>query len=409
MKFIYLPVIFLMIFTLQNCKEKAQSSRPDDISGIFIDFNSVEKVRKQLREKDEKFLSAYTELIRKADIALNEGPFSVMDKKRIPPSGDKHDYLSMGPYWWPDPSKPDGLPYIRRDGEINPGTRGEHVDTDSKNKLFNNLEILAWAFYFSEDNKYAVKAVELLETWFVNPATRMNPNLNYAQGIPGRTEGRGIGIIDFAAINKIISPVLILEKHGKLTAETRDHLYSWFGEFLDWLLTSENGIDEADEHNNHGTWYDAETAGIALLLGKNDTARTILENVKQKRIASQIEPDGSQPFEIARTRSLSYSSMNLRGFIHLANMAEKTGVDLWNYKTPDGRGIKPALDFMLPYASGEKKWEYQQITGMDDALDGLRVIYLMAASKTGDERYMQVINLLPEQKENLEILLYPAL
>jgi hypothetical protein len=275
--------------------------------------------------------------------------------------------------------------------------------------MFNNMETLAWAFYFSEENKYAGKAVELLETWFINPETRMNPNLNYAQGIPGRLEGRGIGIIDFAGINKIISPVLILEKHGKLTSGTRDQMYSWFGEFLDWLLTSENGIDEADEHNNHGTWYDVETAGIALLLGKTDTAAAILENVKQKRIATQIEPDGSQPFEIARTRSLSYSSMNLRGFIHLANMAGIAGVDLWNYKTPDGRGIKPALDFLLPYATGDKKWEHPQITGMDDAVDGLRLNYLMAAFKTGDERYREVINLLPEQPVNLEILLYPDL
>ncbi|HBE42366.1 MAG TPA: hypothetical protein DDW27_14405 [Bacteroidales bacterium] len=409
MKLSNIPLVVLVVFSLQNCKERVQFSRPDDISGIFVDFNSTEKVKDQLLKKDELFLSAYNELIRKAEIALNEGPFSVMDKKRIPPGGDMHDYLSMGPYWWPDPAKPDGLPYIRRDGEVNPETRGEHVDTDTKNKMFNNLETLAWAFYFSEENKYAGKAVELLETWFVNPETRMNPNLNYAQGIPGRTEGRGIGIIDFAGINKIITPVRILEKYGKLTPETRDKLYSWFGQFLDWLLTSDHGKDEADEHNNHGTWYDVETAGIALLLGKTDTAGMILENLKQKRIATQIEPDGSQPFEIARTRSLSYSSMNLRGFIHLANMAQIVNVDLWDFKTPDGRGIRTALDFLLPYATGEKKWEYHQITGLDDALDGLRLNYLIAASKTGDKRYREVINLMPEQPGNLEILLYPDL
>ena len=86
-------------------------------------------------------------------------------------------------------------------------------------------------------------------------------------------------------------------------------------------------------------------------------ARTILENVKTRRIATQIEPDGSQPLEIARTRSLSYSSMNLRGFIHLANMAQTIDVDLWNFETSDGRSIRKALDFLLPYVQGKKTWE----------------------------------------------------
>ena len=400
-------VIVLAIFSLCNCRDNPVIFRSRNINGIFVDFNATEKVKKQIRQKDENFLAAYKTLINKAEIALKEGPFSVVDKKKIPPSGDKHDYLSMGPYWWPDPAKPDGLPYIRRDGEVNPETRGENVDTDKKSKMLNNVETLTWAFYFSGEDKYAEKAVELLETWFVNPETKMNPNLNYAQGIPGRLEGRGIGIIDFSGIDKLISPVQILEKYGKFTSETVEKLHEWLEQYLNWLITSDYGKDEYDERNNHGTWFDVQTAGIALLLGKTDLARTILENVKTKRIATQIEPDGSQPLEIARTRSLSYSSMNLRGFIHLANMAQTVGVDLWNYETADGRGIRKALDFLLPYAQSQKKWEHKQITNLETALEGLKLNYLVGAVKTGDKRYLEVTQSMTKPSTELEILLYP--
>jgi len=376
-------------------------------NGVFVDFDSVLKVKKQIREKETRFKAAYAELINKADIALTEGPFSVTGKKRLPPSGDKHDYLSMGPYWWPDPSKPDGLPYIVRDGEVNPETSGENVDRDTQNKFFSNLESLAWAFYFSGDVKYAEKAVKLLETWFVNTDTKMNPNLNYAQGIPGRCEGRGIGIIDFSRIDKLIPAIQVLENQNKFSIETKGKLYEWFDRYLSWLNNSDYGKNEYNGKNNHGTWYDVQTAGIALFLGKNEMAKSMLENVKTKRIAMQVEPDGSQPLEIARTRSLTYSTMNLRGFINLANMAQTVGVDLWNFETTDGRGIRKALDFLIPYVSGKENWEHQQISSEEEAMKLLELNYLIAAVKTGDNRYLEVAQSISKPATKLEILLYP--
>ena len=80
----------------------------------------VLEANQRVRAGDPALLPAYRQLLKDADAALKAGPFTVMAKKRLPPSGDRHDYMSFGPYWWPDPSKPDGLPYIRRDGERNP-------------------------------------------------------------------------------------------------------------------------------------------------------------------------------------------------------------------------------------------------------------------------------------------------
>lgn len=397
---IYLFIIVLVILT-QGCKN------PVKIEGIFVDFTKIEKVKKQIKKGNEKYLPAYKFLIEKAETALNEGVFSVMDKKRTPPSGDKHDYLSMGPYWWPDTTKADRLPYIRRDGEVNPETRGEYVDTDSKNKFFANVETLGWAYFFSGEKKYAEKTVQLLEAWFINPETRMNPNLNFAQGIPGICDGRGIGIIDWSGINKIITSIQILDAGGFLNENTRTGLKSWFGEYLNWLLTSEYGRFEDDYFNNHGTWYDVQAVGIEMLLGKTDLAKERLDQVKTKRIAAQIEPDGSQPHELARTKSLGYSTMNLRGFIHLANLAQKMDVDLWNFETSNGRSIKKALEFLLPFANGEKKWEYQQLGDLDEAIETLKTDFLMAASSIDLPKYVNVAKTIQSTEKSIETLIYP--
>jgi hypothetical protein len=399
--------VILAIFTFNNCKDIAVPSNSVNIQGIYVDFDAVAKVKKQIQQKDPNFLPAYTALIDKAEVALSEGPFSVMDKKRVPPSGDKHDYLSMGPYWWPDPYKADGLPYIRRDGEVNPETRGENVDTDAKSKMFNNVEALGWAYYFSDEKRYAEKAVELIETWFINPESKMNPNLNFAQGIPGRVEGRGIGIIDFSSMYKLISTIQILEANNVFPQQSLEQLNAWLKEYFDWLHTSDYGKNEDDQRNNHGTWFDVQAVGIALYLGKTDMAKERVENVKNKRITRQIELDGSQPLELARTRSLSYSAMNLRGFIHLANMSQTVGVDLWDYETSDGRGIKKALDFLLPYVHGNKDWEHQQIISLEEAIESAKLNYLVAAVKTGNKRYFELAKSIKRPATGLDILLYP--
>ncbi len=399
MKVIRFVSVLVIILSGFSCMNKKQ--------GIFVDFKKITQVKKQIQQEDNLYISAYDYLLQKANAALLEGPFSVMDKIRVPPSGDKHDYLSMGPYWWPDTTKTDGLPYIRRDGVVNPETRGDYTDVPAKNNMLGNLETLAWAFYFSDDEKYAGKAVELLKTWFINPETRMNPNLNYAQGIPGRMDGRGIGIIDWAGIQRLISPLQILEIKNVLDEETKQGIRSWLEEYLNWLLNSEYGIDEDNYFNNHGTWYDVQVVGIQQYLGKTEDSRQRLETKTKVRIASQIEPDGSQPHELARTKSLGYSTMNLRGFLHLVKLGKNVDVDLWNYTTEDGRSIKAALDFLMPFAIHEKDWTHQQLGHIEDAIENVKIDFLMAASLIGNEEYGKIARTIKAPEENLETLLYP--
>ncbi|MGF7217516.1 hypothetical protein GGR92_003690 [Spirosoma lacussanchae] len=327
---------------------------------FLLDATLLQANKQKIRQGDPAMTAARQALLTAADQVLTRPAHSVMEKSKTPPSGSKHDYMSVGPYWWPDTTKPNGLPYIRKDGQINP-ERSAIVDETYLKNLCDDVPTLALAYYYSDNEKYARRAAERLRIWFLDPATKMNPNLNYGQAIPGITEGRGIGLIDSRGLANLTDAVQLLQ--GSKAWSQQDHraLQGWVQQFMDWMLTSPIGKDEEDEHNNHGTYYDVQTVAFALFLDNRALARQMLEQKTMKRIQTQLKPDGSQPHELARTLSWNYSIMNLKGFFTLAQLAETVGVDLWKYQTPDGKSIRKAYEWLVPYARQEKPWTFQQI------------------------------------------------
>ena len=297
-----------------------------------------------------------------ADRAMHDGPYSVTFKGVTPPSGDKHDYMSQAPYFWPDPSKPDGKPYIRKDGQRNPEIR-KITDHDSLGHFGETTRTLALAYYLTGNKAYANRAALLIRVWFLDPATRMNPNLEFGQGIPGINTGRGIGLIETCSFIQVIDAAGLLQGSPAWSPADQQALQAWFKQFVAWMRSSKKGQDEAAAKNNHGTWYDLQLTDYALFLGNRDLARATVEQAKTKRIARQVEPDGRQPLELARTKAFGYSEGNLDGLEQLANLGREVGVDLWSFHTPDGRSMRAALDYLIPFALGQKPWGYQQIDG----------------------------------------------
>jgi len=314
----------------------------------------------------------YNALIRNADKELNNDIIPVTEKSIIAISGDKHDYVSMGPYWWPDESKPDKLPYIRKDGQRNPEI--QNLDRNKIDRLTKNVRALAYAYYFSGEEKYAQKAVESLRIWFLDPKTKMNPNLNYGQMIPGRNEGKGRaeGIIDTYSFVEVVDCIKILSSSKTMKTKDYDALKQWFSDFLDWMLTSEIGKDERSAKNNHGLAYDVQATTYALFAGRNDIADQFINDFAVNRLFKQIEPDGSQPLELARTIALHYSIFNIEHAMDMCDLAKTRNVDIFSKTSDDGRSISKAIDFIRVYLGKTKEeFPYKQIKEWDENQDKL--------------------------------------
>ena len=300
-------------------------------------------------------------LLQRAEEALRLTPASVMDKRVLPPSGDAHDYLSLGTYWWPDPSKADGLPYIRRDGHVNPEV--ETLDRPRLSRTADAVALLAAAAVLSGQTRFAARAELLLATWFLAPATRMHAHLRYGQGIPGICAGRGIGIIDSECLVRVCDALVLLRGAGLLTPQVDAGMNEWLAAYLDWLLASDLGRAEAGEANNHGTCYDVQVVGLARHLGRSALARDILAAVPLRRIAPQVLADGRQPLELARARAWSYSLKNLMALLNLAGWGRELGVPLWEYRNDAGAGIPTVLAWLAPFALGRTPWIHQEVGG----------------------------------------------
>jgi hypothetical protein len=407
----YLLFVGILILLYSSCADKkiaafytpAQNKEAVDFTNY--DLNRLLEVKNEITIADADLHKIYKKILAEADDCMDKKPRSVMDKTGIAASGDKHDYYSLGPYWWPDPTKADGLPWIRKDGEVNPLTKNKNVDDPTKDEIFDAISVLSKAYFFSGEKKYAEKAQDFIYTWFVNPETKMNPNLNYAQGIPGRNDGRCFGIIEFTSISGIISSLEMLDYYNGIDKKNYNVTKAWIKDFQHWLLSSELGIQEQTRSNNHATWYDNQVVGIYIFLNQEEKAKLYLEKVTKPRIAKQIEPDGSQPHELARTKSLSYSTMNLVGWTRLAYFGKRLGVDLWGYQAPNGSSIPEAYEYLYPYVLGEKKWDKQQISNVEKALERLGTQIRIAGGIFNVSKYCDVMSKKLNEDQSLETLL----
>ena len=356
---------------------------------------------------DEAAGKALKKLIADADKALAVTPPSVMQKTKVPPSGDKHDYMSIAPYFWPNPATKDGLPYVRKDGKVNPESRAEAVNDTLRARLVGStVETLALGYYFTRDEKYAEHAAKVLRTWFLDPATKMTPHFRFAQAIPGVNDGRGTGLIEARGLADAADAAILLVGSKHWSAADQQALQAWGEGFFEWLLGSKNGQDERAAKNNHGTWYDVQAVKWALVLGRKDKAKELCVAAGPGRIGVQVEPDGKQPLELVRTATFSYSCFNLRALSTLAGLGEHAGVDLWKYRSADGRSLVVALDFLVPYlGKNPKPWTMQQIheSNDDDVLPVLRA----AALATGDARYESLLKEYSDHRSKRLQLLAP--
>jgi hypothetical protein len=313
--------------------------------------------------------------------------------------GDKHAYYSEGDYWWPDPANPSG-PYIRRDGLSNPARFEKH-----RLALIRLSRIVPWlasAHRLTGKRRYLEAMQRHLDGWFVNPDTRMAPHLNHAQAIIGINTGRGIGIIDTLHLVEVARAVRYADQLGKLGNSKA--IKTWFRDYLDWMLTSPNGLDEQDEVNNHGTCYMLQVAAFAELLGDRNRILWCGEQLRTKLIPKQIEVDGRQPLELARTKPYGYALFNLEAMACLAYILRGHGDDIWNFRTADGRSLNAAVRWLEPFIRDKSRWQLAKDIEYFADWPMRQMALLFSADALEDRKLFQLWASLPADSEVPEII-----
>lgn len=370
------------------------SSQALSANFVFLDQDVIEKNRAVLhsQEAPDSMKVAYQRLLEEAEFAMQDGPFSVVDKGMTPPSGSKNDYLSISPYWWPDDTKADGLPWIRHDGKTNPASKTNETDSRRIGHFTRSVRALALAYYFSQEEQYAQKAIEYIRTWYIDPKTKMNPNVNFGQGVPGRAEGRRSGIIDTRTLaDRMLDAIAIVSTSSAWTEGDEQSIQQWYSDYLDWLIVDDlagGPKGEAYAPNNHGTWYDYQVGGIAYFLGNEALTKQMVQKGKM-RVDTQFDADGSQPHEISRTRAYHYHYFSLDPLVGLAQLGDKVGIDLWHYQNDKGGSLVKGIQLMANYHDPAAPWPY---TAKDNPrrVERMTPLYLKGGIATGNQEWVNL-------------------
>jgi hypothetical protein len=303
-------------------------------------------------------------ILKAAEAYLASKPETITAFASSKSPGGVHDFFSQADYFWPDPKNPDG-PYINRDGQSNPDNFNDH--RKAMIALSIRMPALTAAWMLTKDRHYGQRACEHLRAWFVTPATRMNPNLEYSQGVHGVSTGRSYGIIDtlhlveVARAASLVAPKL-------MNAEDNAALKDWFRSYLTWMKTSDKGIKERDALNNHATCWALQAAEFARLVGDGATRDEVHRQYTVVLLPGQLGADGSFPKELTRTKPYSYSIFNFDVMTVLCQSLQGAGADLFSFRLADGRGICKAAEFLYPYLKDKGGWPYAKDVEHFDAL-----------------------------------------
>jgi hypothetical protein len=237
-------------------------------------------------------------------------------------------YVSLATYWWPDPETENGLPYIRKDGQVNPETMTSGSNLFQLIRMVRRIETLSTSYHFTGNEIYAKRAIGQLRVWFIDSSTAMLPHLEHAQLVRGINSGRSYGVIDGWWLVRVADSISLLNRSSYWSAETDRALKAWFTHYVNWLINSPFGQEEKARSNNHGTWYDVQIVTFARYLGWDQFVNGYLDSVTRERVSEQILFSGKQRFETSRTRPEHYSIYNLYGLLRLARIARENGMDI---------------------------------------------------------------------------------
>ena len=369
------------------------------LTALGLIFNAVTATAQQQRFEVASF--DRQRVLRAANQYLSEAPITITASHSSRSAGGVHDFFSEGDYWWPDPQNPGG-PYIQRDGLSNPDNFVEH--RRALMRLSVQIPALAAAWKLTKDSRYAKHAARHLRAWFLDPSTRMNPNLQYAQAIHGRFTGRGIGIIDTIHLVEVARAIQSLEESSALSKTELDGIRQWFSDYLQWMTTSKNGIEEREAKNNHGTCWLMQVAAFAQLTGNGKLLDYCRDRFKNVIVPNQIAADGSFPQELRRTKPYGYSLFNLEAMAIVCEILSTPQDNLWTFQLADGRGMRKAISYMAPYIKDKKSWPLKPDVMYDEQWPMRQSSLLFAGLALNRPDYLDLWKKLPADSSVEEVI-----
>jgi hypothetical protein len=314
--------------------------------------------------------------------------------------GGLHDFFSQADYFWPNPENPTG-PYISRDGQSNPDNFNEH--RKAMIALSIQMPALTAAWMLTHNRQFGVHAADHLRAWFIAPATRMNPNLEYSQGVKGVSTGRSYGIIDTLHLVEVARAASIIAP-AFLSASEQIELKAWFSDYLQWLETSQKGVTEKNSLNNHAVCWALQACEFARLIDDKVTRAQIATQFKEVFLPNQMGPDGSFPKELARTKPYSYSIFNFDAMTMIGQSLLDSGTNLFAFALPDGRGLCKGAAFLYPFLEDRNAWPYKKDIEHFDSLPVRSPGLLFAGLACDQQSYLKLWSRLNPDPTDPEII-----
>ncbi|MGN0872831.1 MAG: alginate lyase family protein [Victivallales bacterium] len=374
--------------------QSGHTAEPPECPGIetgFLIRARAERSQRPLAERRIRILQK-----KKPELLATPLQNVVAGKKLVAPSGDKHDYISVGTYWWPNPDTPDGLPYIRRDGVTNPDSKT--YDNNRINKLSQCVNELVLLWYFTKDEEVAKRAVEQLRSFFLDPRTRMNPHLKYSQSVPGVSPGRVWGLIDTLWLTDVVNAAALLRESEAMTGDDYRSLQAWFKEYTHWLLTDPMTVPDRTRSQNHGLSYQLQIVIFSGFAGDPGTAKKHVDKMSDL-IVQAIDEKGFLPQETARTESWIYSVFAMDIIMKHACAARKYGVDLLDKNTLCGQRIRMAAEKLSGYIKNPELWPHKVLTPIrPEYLAGILLrMHVLTGEKVWLDHYQTLKNPKPDR------------
>ena len=293
---------------------------------------------------------------------------------------------------------------------------------------------LAAAYLLTSEERYAEHAAQWLRVWFVDPSTRMAPNLNYGQvpaggrvgirsdadaaaGGSGRVGGRFQGILETLPLVEVAQAIPFLASSAAMSQELAKGLHAWFAEYLRWLTAPQDSGPRLaalarDRKDHHGTSWMLQASAYATLTastneGPKSEAGALTElrhRYKTVTLRAQIAGDGTFPHELGSATPFRDSLFNLDMMAAICLLLSTRFESVWDYQLEDGPGMRSAIAYHFPFMADRARWPFRADATRFDQLPGRRVSLLFAARAYQRPEYAALWKTLPPDPASPEIM-----